>query len=79
MTDADILECLKEIKIKYCEGFDRIPQRILVDGANILICPLKELFRRIYFQNAIPEQWLISKIIPIHKKGKINPQAYAKN
>ena len=34
MTESDILECLKNIKIKNCEGFDRIPQRILVDGAT---------------------------------------------
>ena len=34
MTDTEILEFLKNIKIKNCEGFDRIPQRILVDRAN---------------------------------------------
>ena len=51
MTDTDKLECLKIIKIKDCDGFDRIPQSILVDGANVLINPLKELFRRIYLQN----------------------------
>ena len=34
MTDADILDCLQNIKIKSCEEFDRIPQRILVDVQN---------------------------------------------
>ena len=72
MTDTDIRECLNNIKIKNCEGYDRIPQRILVDGANILAEPLRKLFKRVYFQNSIPEQWLISKIIPIHKKGPSN-------
>ena len=37
MTDEDILECLQNIKTKNCEGFDRIPQRILVDGATVLL------------------------------------------
>ena len=72
MTETDLTDCLKNIKIKNCEGFDRIPQRVLVDGAQILITPLKGLFQRIYYQNALPEQWLISKIIPIHKKGPKN-------
>ena len=69
MTNEDILECLQNIKTKNCEGFDRIPQRILVDGATILLTPLRGLMRRIYFQNKLPDQWLISKITPIHKKG----------
>ena len=68
MTDTDILESLRSIKIKNCEGFDRIPQRILVDGADELISPLSKLFSKIYYQNNIPDQWLIAKIIPIHKK-----------
>ena len=72
MSSADILSCIKSIKIKNCEGFDRIPQRILVDGANILINPLSKLFEKIYFQKQIPEQWLIAKVTPIHKKGPKN-------
>ena len=72
MTSADIIECLKSIKTKNCEGYDRIPQRILTDGAECLILPLTGLFERIYNQKAIPEQWSISKIIPIHKKGPKN-------
>ena len=30
------------------------------------------LFDKIYNTKAIPEQWLISKVIPIHKKGSIS-------
>ena len=70
MTSTDILECLKTIKNKNCEGYDRIPQRILSDGANELIIPLTGLFQRIYTQKIIPEQWSISKVIPIHKKAQ---------
>ena len=60
---------MSSIKVKNSEGFDRIPQRILVDGANELKLPLSILFAKIYDQKKIPEQWLIAKIIPIHKKG----------
>ena len=40
MLSVTKLKCLKDIKIKNCEGYDRIPQRILADGAKILVKPL---------------------------------------
>ena len=77
MTTKDIIECLRTIKIKNCEGYDRIPQRILVDGTDILTKPLKGLFEKIYNQKTIPAQWSIAKVIPIHKKGpKCNIENY---
>ena len=48
MDKDSILECVKTLKIKNCEGYDRIPQRILVDGISELIHPLTELFELIY-------------------------------
>jgi hypothetical protein len=39
MNKNDVYECLKSLKCKNSEGFDRIPQRILLDGAEILIDP----------------------------------------
>ena len=68
MTEKDILDCLCKIKIKNCEGFDRIPQRVLVHGAPILIHPLRELFQRVYYQNSLPEQWLSLKSLQSIKK-----------
>ena len=77
MTSTDIKECLKSIKTKNCEGYDRIPQRIISDGAEYLIEPFTALFSRIYNQRKIPDQWLIAKVIPIHKKGlKCNIENY---
>ena len=72
MGQNEILECVNSIKIKNCEGHDRIPQRILVDGIDHLIGSLTQLFKLIYDQNQIPEQWLIAKVTPIHKKGNKN-------
>ena len=42
------MEAISLIKQKNCEGMDRIPQRIIVDGISILIKPLTELFNSIY-------------------------------
>ena len=69
MTADNIVTAVKTLKIKNCEGHDRIPQRILVDGIEILKTPLAVLFDKIYHTKSLPQQWLIAKIIPIHKKG----------
>ena len=58
---------LKVSKLKI--GYDRIPQRVLSEGINHLLSSLTGLFKLITTQNSIPDQWLTSKIIPIHKKG----------
>ena len=77
MTLENIHKALRSIKIRNCEGYDRIPQRILTEGSEILITPIKRLFELIYEHKSIPQQWSISKIIPIHKKGsKTNIQNY---
>ena len=70
MSIERILESVKSLKNKKCEGHDRIPQKILVDGIEILKYPLSYLFNQIYTEKTVPKQWLIAKIIPIHKKGK---------
>ena len=69
MAKNNIIECINSLKIKNTEGFDRIPQRILIDGRDAVIEPLASLFKLIYRDTMLPEQWLISKIIPVHKKG----------
>ena len=69
MCENDIIEAVMHLKIKNCEGHDRIPQRLLTDGIHILIKPLTVLFSKIYMQMDIPQQWLFSKIAPVPKKG----------
>ena len=75
MNLSEVIECIKSIKIKNSEGYDRIPQRVLVDGAIHLASPLACLFSLIYTKNKIPEQWLIAKVTPIYKKGAKNDVA----
>ena len=62
MTPANIISAIKSLKLKNSEGFDRIPQRILIDGMSALINPFSTLFNLIYLTNEIPEQWSMSKI-----------------
>ena len=69
MTSENVMECLNQLKTKNCEGYDRMPLRILKDGAPVLIEPLSKLFHKIYETKEIPEQWKIAKVIPLFKKG----------
>ena len=72
MTKSDIISCIKMLKVKNCEGYDRIPQKIFVDGIDLLIDPLTKLFSMVYRECTIPGQWLVAKITTIHKKGSIH-------
>ena len=72
MCKKDVEECMKSLKTKHCEGYDRIPVRILTDARDILLHPMTDLFQKIYAIGLIPEQWKVSKIIPIFKKGDKN-------
>jgi hypothetical protein len=64
MMPERVENCLKNLKTKNCEGPDRMPLRILKDGATALSKPLSVLFHKIYENKEIPEQWKVSKIIP---------------
>ena len=72
MNTINLKNAIQSLKIKNCEGHDRIPQRILIDGFEILEPHLTFLFDQIYKQKQLPQQWLISKIMPIFKKGDPN-------
>ena len=66
MDPASVKECIKNLKIKNSEGVDRIPQRILVDGVEILCEPISNLMEMIYVHKTVPDQWLIAKTIPVY-------------
>ena len=56
MTSENVMECLNQLKTKNCEGYDRMPLRILKDGAPVLIEPLSKLFHKIYETQEIPSK-----------------------
>ena len=69
MKENDVKLCLNELMNKRCEGFDRIPLCVIRDACNLLLSPMAQLFDNIYNTCTIPDQWKVSKIIPIFKKG----------
>ena len=72
MTEPDVRKAMQSLKLKNAEGQDRIPQRLLIDGAEILNKPMSTLFNLVYNDKIIPEQWKMSLIRPVHKKGPKN-------
>ncbi len=67
MDPTSVKLCLQSLKNKNTEGVDRIPQKILLDGADHLEAPLSKLFNLIYNEKMIPDQWRIAKTIPVFK------------
>ena len=47
MLPNDVLNAVKSIKIKNCEGQDKIPQQILIDGIQYLLGPLSVILNKI--------------------------------
>ena len=45
--------------VKNTEGYDRIPQIIIIDGLGALSKPLTKLFELVYREKKVPGQWLI--------------------
>ena len=43
MDITSIRECIMSMKIKNSEGFDRIPQRVLIDGCECLLDPMASI------------------------------------
>ena len=71
MDLESVINVMKGLKAKNSEGYDRIPQRILVDGVDVLCKPIQKLMDLIYTEVKVPDQWLISKTIPVFKnKGQ---------
>ena len=71
MDAESIRKCMMTLKPKNSEGFDRIPQRVLRDGMDLLLPPLTRMFQLIYNLRQVPEQWLVAKTTPIYKnKGE---------
>ena len=70
--EKNVIDAIILIKPKNCEGYDQIPQRILLDGVQYLLKPLAQLFNQIYLTKTNIEQWMILKIMPIINKSSPN-------
>ena len=63
---------LRNINPNKAQGPDGIHGRILKKCAATLAYPLSKLFKLSYFSGAIPDDWKLANVVPIHKKGSKN-------
>ena len=61
-----VRKIMMDLKNKPCFGSVRIPMKVFKDGVDFLAQPILKLMNPIYEQNNVPEQWKISRIIPLH-------------
>ncbi|KAI5728195.1 hypothetical protein M8J77_012798 [Diaphorina citri] len=65
----EVYKTIKELKKEKAPGHDGITNDLLIHGIEPLCLKLQEIFNRIMYESKIPEQWTISKIILLYKKG----------
>ena len=75
ITDTEIIENIKSLKVGKATGPDLIPNEILKGVKNTLLEPIKQLFNDLIKSNNFPEQWMEGTIVTIFKKGNPNTPA----
>jgi hypothetical protein len=72
-----VLQTMITLKSKKCFGYDNIPLLVLKYGAEVLASPYSTLFEKVYQTKELPDQWKISRTVPLFKKGnKKNINSY---
>ena len=70
-TIEEVKEALAKIKNNKAPGIDLIQGELLENAGEVLINHLHELLVNIWTCETIPEEWKLSILCPIHKKGDI--------
>jgi exonuclease III len=69
ITEELVSKVIDDLKAKRSQGYDRCPVVMLKDGKQELLTIITILMRKVIINGAVPEQWKIAKVIPLHKKG----------
>ena len=69
VKEKQVLKILKALKRKKSYGLDGITSEILKLGAEVLVIPLTWIINTSIITGEFPEEWKISKIIALFKKG----------
>lgn len=69
---AEVAKAIKSQKRDKAPGPDNISNEFLTQNKDIMVLILTHLFNEILHSEIIPQQWTISTIILLHKKGDKN-------
>jgi hypothetical protein len=77
ITDNDIEEAIDQLKVGKAPGLDGFSSTLIKNLKEVLIKPLKIIFKDSLQKGEVPSQWKVAKVIPIFKKGsKGDPANY---
>ena len=72
-----VYDIMRNINTNKAMGPDKIHGLVLKICAQTLCKPLSTLFKNSYFNGAIPAEWKLALVVPVHKKGpKANVENY---
>ena len=60
---------IEKLKNHKSPGIDQIPAELIKAGGRTIRCAIHKLIISIWNEEALPEEWKGSIIVPIHKKG----------
>lgn len=66
---SEVEKAINELKKGKAPGGDKITNELIIEGKSALIKPIQTLFSRMISECKVPDEWLLSKIILLHKKG----------
>ena len=69
VTESEIIDILKILKLNKATGPDGIRNRMLKSTCNTACVPLSKLFNLSLRTHSYPEIWKISHVMPLFKKG----------
>ena len=69
LSESDVLDILKSLKINKATGPDDISPTLLKNTAEVIYKPLSRLFNKSLSSNTFPDFWKIANVVPIFKKG----------
>lgn len=69
-TVEEVTTALKKLKGKLTAGPDSVPSFLLKDCGSVFAKPLTFIFNLCLRKATFPSQWKLSKLCPLHKKGK---------
>ena len=69
-TESAVMQHLTKLKVNKSPGPDMLHPRVLHELRDVLVKPLTVLFNKSMVQSEIPEDWKLSTVTAIHKKGR---------
>ena len=71
ISDEDVKDSISLLKTNKAPGPDVISPKLIKEGANQLISPLRTLLNKSLRLQHFPDPWKDANVIPIHKKDNL--------